>query len=131
MHPYERWILRRYLANALRASRFARPPRRDKDIATWIESHARLLGLPDLAPGAGSSRRSCGLDGPIDSASWFWRIAPPPSSTTRVRTPKSGSESPVSALISSTMRARTISEARFQLPHREASFLLSNATWTP
>ena len=53
MHPYERWILRRYLANALRASRFARPPRRDKDIATWIESHARLLGLPDLAPGAG------------------------------------------------------------------------------
>ena len=46
MHPYERWILRRYLANALRASRFVRPPRRDKDIATWIESHARLLGLP-------------------------------------------------------------------------------------
>ena len=70
MHPYERWILRRYLANALRASRFARPPRRDKDIATWIESHARLLGLPDLALGAGSSRRSRGLDGPIDSASW-------------------------------------------------------------
>src|SRR5271169_3826328 len=70
MHPYERWILRRYLANALRTSRFARPPRRDKDIATWIESHARLLGLPDLAPGAGSSRRSRGLDGPIDSASW-------------------------------------------------------------
>ena len=70
MHPYERWILRRYLANALRASRFARPPRRDKDIATWIESHARLLGLPDLTPEAGSSRRSRGLDGPIDSASW-------------------------------------------------------------
>jgi hypothetical protein len=70
MHPYERWILRRYLANALRASRFARPPRRDKDIATWIESHARPLGLPDLAPGVGSSRRSRGLDGPIDSTSW-------------------------------------------------------------
>ena len=70
MHPYERWILRRYLANALRASRFARPPRRDKDIASWIESHARLLGLPDLALGAGSSGRSRGLDGPIDSASW-------------------------------------------------------------
>src|SRR5277367_5797359 len=70
MHPYERWILRRYLANALRASRFARPPRRDKDIATWIESHARLLGLPDLTPEAGSSRRSRGLDGPIDPASW-------------------------------------------------------------
>src|ERR1700691_5174754 len=70
MHRHDRGILRRYLANALRASRFARPPRRDKDIATWIESHARLLGLPDLAPGAGSSRRSRGLDGPIDSASW-------------------------------------------------------------
>ena len=70
MHPYERWILRRYLANALRASRFARPPRRDKDIAAWIEGHARPLGLPDLALGAGSSRRSRGFDGPIDSASW-------------------------------------------------------------
>ena len=76
MHPYERWILRRYLANALRASRFARPPRRDKDIVTWIESHARVLGLPDLAPGAGSSRCSRGLDGPIDSASWrAFRVA--------------------------------------------------------
>src|ERR1700722_8347539 len=70
MPPYARWILRHYLATALRASRLARPPRRDKDIATWIESHARLLGLPDLAPGAGSSRRSRGLDGPIDLASW-------------------------------------------------------------
>ena len=70
MHPYERWILRRYLANALRASRFVRPPRRDKDIATWIESHARLLGLPDLCPGPCSSRCSRGLDGPIDLASW-------------------------------------------------------------
>ena len=70
MHPYERWILRRYFANALRASRFARPPSREKDIVTWIERHARLLGLPDLAHGAGSSRRSRGLDGPIDSASW-------------------------------------------------------------
>src|SRR5271167_192994 len=70
MHPYERWILRRYLANALRASRFARPPSRGKDIAAWIENHARLLGLPDLALGSGSSRRSRGLDGPIDLASW-------------------------------------------------------------
>jgi hypothetical protein len=70
MHPYERWILRRYLANALRASRFARPPSRDKDIVTWIESHARLLGLPDLAPDVHSTRRSRGLDRPIDPASW-------------------------------------------------------------
>ena len=76
MHPYERWILRRYLANALRASRFARPPRRDKDIAAWIESHARLLGLPELALGTGSSRRSRGLDEPINSASWrAFRVA--------------------------------------------------------
>src|SRR5277367_1580785 len=50
MHPYERWILRRYLANALRASRFARPPRREKDIVTWIESHARVLGCPTSLP---------------------------------------------------------------------------------
>ena len=50
MHPYERWTLRRYLANALKSSRFARPPRADCDIVAWIESHSRLLGLPDLAP---------------------------------------------------------------------------------
>src|SRR5580704_7312443 len=70
MHPYERWILRRYLANALRASRFARPPSRDKDIATWIESHARLLGSPDLAPDVHSTRRLRTLAEPIDPASW-------------------------------------------------------------
>src|ERR1700722_17130417 len=70
MPPYERWILRRYLANALRASRFARPPRRDKDIATWIESHARLLDLPDLAPGAGSSSRWRGSAGRAVWARW-------------------------------------------------------------
>jgi hypothetical protein len=70
MHPYERWILSRYLASALRASRFARRPGRENDIVTWIERHARVLGLPDLAPGARSSRRSRDLDGPIDSSSW-------------------------------------------------------------
>lgn len=58
MHAYERWITLRYLANVLRASRFARPPSREKDIATWIGSHARPLGLPDLAAVAGSSRCS-------------------------------------------------------------------------
>jgi len=52
MHPYEDWALRRYLANALRSSHFAKPRRTDGDIVTWIESHARLLGLPDLAPRA-------------------------------------------------------------------------------
>ena len=70
MHPYEQWILRRYLARALRASRFARPPSRENDIVTWIERHARVLGLPNLAAGANSSRRTRGLDGTIDSASW-------------------------------------------------------------
>ena len=49
MHPYERWIIRRYLANALRSSRFVRPPSADSEIFPWINSCSRLLGLPELA----------------------------------------------------------------------------------
>ena len=46
MHPYERWIVRRYLANALEASRFAKPPRSGSDIVAWLETHGRSVGLP-------------------------------------------------------------------------------------
>ncbi len=76
MHTYEGWILRRYLANALRSSHFVKPPRADMDIVTWIESHARLLGVPDLAPGARSTRRRASVEPPVHSASWkAWRAA--------------------------------------------------------
>ena len=76
MHAYEGWILRRYLANALRSSRFAKPPRADADIAAWVESHARLLGLPDLAARARSTRRRASDQTPMHSASWkTWRAA--------------------------------------------------------
>ena len=46
MHRYERWIVRRYLANALRASRFAKPPRSGSDIIAWLETHGRSIGSP-------------------------------------------------------------------------------------
>jgi hypothetical protein len=46
MHPYERWIIRRYLANALRLSQFVRPPSADSEIFPWVDTHSRLLGLP-------------------------------------------------------------------------------------
>jgi hypothetical protein len=46
MHPYERWVIRRYLANALRSSGFFRPPSAGSEIFPWIDSHSRLLGLP-------------------------------------------------------------------------------------
>ena len=48
MHRYERWILRRYLANALKTDRFATPPRFDADIVGWIDSYARSIALPKL-----------------------------------------------------------------------------------
>jgi hypothetical protein len=46
MHCYERWILLRYLANALKASRFAKPPRFGSDLVSWLETHGRSVGLP-------------------------------------------------------------------------------------
>jgi transitional endoplasmic reticulum ATPase len=49
MHAYERWILRGYLANALRSSRLARPPRGDSEFVAWVESYSQLLRLPQLA----------------------------------------------------------------------------------
>jgi hypothetical protein len=49
MHPYERWILRQYLVNALNTSRFARPPRASADIVAWIETHARAIGMPSFS----------------------------------------------------------------------------------
>ena len=76
MHPYERWTVRRYLANALMSSRFAQPPRADGDIVTWIDDHRRLLDLPELAPKTLSSRRRLAIDAPMQLATWkAWRVA--------------------------------------------------------
>jgi hypothetical protein len=38
MHPYERWTIRRYLANALKSTRLARPPSADRELFPWIDS---------------------------------------------------------------------------------------------
>jgi transitional endoplasmic reticulum ATPase len=76
VHPYERWIIRRYLANALRSSRFVRSPSADREIFPWIDSHARLLGLPELASGTLSSRRRLAIKPPMHSPHWkAWRAA--------------------------------------------------------
>jgi hypothetical protein len=76
MHPYERWIFRRYLANALRSSRFVRPPSADKEIFPWIDSHSRALGLPKLASVTPSSRGRLVVEAAMHSGSWkAWRDA--------------------------------------------------------
>jgi transitional endoplasmic reticulum ATPase len=76
VHPHERWIIRRYLANALRSSRFVRPPSADSEIFPWIDSHSRLLGLPKLACGTLLSRRRLASESPMHSAHWkAWRDA--------------------------------------------------------
>jgi transitional endoplasmic reticulum ATPase len=76
MHPYERWIIRRYLANALKSNRFVRPPSADSEIFPWIDAHARLLGLPNFASGTRSPRRRLANEPPMHSAHWkAWRAA--------------------------------------------------------
>jgi DNA polymerase III delta prime subunit len=76
MHAYERWATCRYLANALRSSQFAKPPRTDAEIANWIETHKLLLGLPDLALSVGSTRQRRRAGAVSHSADWkAWRTA--------------------------------------------------------
>jgi SpoVK/Ycf46/Vps4 family AAA+-type ATPase len=48
MHPYERWITRRYLANALKSKFHARADRPDKHFHAWIGAHRRSLGLSSV-----------------------------------------------------------------------------------
>jgi predicted transcriptional regulator len=122
MHPYECWILRRYLANALRSSHFAKPPRADWDIVAWMESHARLLGLPDLAPRARSTRRRAPVEAPMHSASWkAWRAAA--IGTARSLAPN---PSPLQKRLDWLARACSLSESQ-----NSALGLLARATRTP
>ena len=58
MHAYERWILRRYLGNALNTSRLARPPRPSADIVAWVE----LTPARSECQASPARRQSCGAD---------------------------------------------------------------------
>jgi AAA+ superfamily predicted ATPase len=76
MHRYEHWIIRRYLANALRASRFAKQPRSDSDVVAWLETHGRSVGLPQPPPGVCIGRKSRRDEAYALIAAWpRWRRA--------------------------------------------------------
>ena len=47
MHPYERWIARRYLVAALKSKR-RKPDRPDEYLQAWNAAHGRSLGVPPL-----------------------------------------------------------------------------------
>ena len=47
MHPYERWIARRYLANALKSKR-RKADRPNEYFQAWTGAHGRSLGVPPL-----------------------------------------------------------------------------------
>jgi len=48
MHPYERWITRRYLANALKSKFQDSADRPDEHFHGWVGAHRRALGLSAL-----------------------------------------------------------------------------------
>jgi hypothetical protein len=122
MHPYEDWALRRYLANALRSSHFAKPRRTDGDIVTWIESHARLLGLPDLAPRARSTRRRAPVEALMHSADWkAWRAAVIGTARTPAPNP-----SPLQKRLDWLAKACSLTQSQ-----NSALGLLARATQTP
>jgi transitional endoplasmic reticulum ATPase len=122
MHPHERWTTRRYLANMLKSSRFARPPLGDSDIVNWIENHSRLLGLPKLAPEALSSIRWGTTEAPISPARWkSWRVAA--IGTAREPTPN---PSPLQKRIDWLARVCSLTEQQSRILG-----LLARATQTP
>ena len=74
MHLYEHWIVRRYLANALKTRRFGKPPQSDLDLAVWIDDYGPSLSLPDLERGLATRRRSGSRAHAGFMASWkSWR----------------------------------------------------------
>src|SRR5271165_142551 len=72
MHAYERWTVRRYVANALKTSRFAKPPRPGSDIVAWLDEHASSVGLAPRVRRQGSRRNAWDEDPPYveDWATW-------------------------------------------------------------
>ena len=78
MHPYERWIARRYLANALKSKR-RQAERPNEYFHAWTSAHGRSLGVPPLRYKSESGRGD-DHDGPAAKlklkAEWRrWRAA--------------------------------------------------------
>jgi transitional endoplasmic reticulum ATPase len=74
MQDYERWMIRRYLANALKASQFGRMPDADGDIVAWLNKHGRSLGVPRLSYRRSTRNRILDLEAPQTGLSWkAWR----------------------------------------------------------
>ena len=78
MHPYERWIARRYLANALKSKR-RQAERPNEYFHAWTSAHGRSLGVPPLRYKSESGRGG-DYDGPAAKlklkAEWRrWRAA--------------------------------------------------------
>src|SRR5271166_3102021 len=73
MHAYERWTVRRYVANALKTSRFAKPPRPGSDIVAWLDEHASSVGLAPRVKRQGSRRNAWDEDPPYVENWATWR----------------------------------------------------------
>jgi hypothetical protein len=78
MHPYERWIARRYLANALNSKR-RKADRPNEYFQAWTGAHGRSLGVAPLRYKSESGRAD-DYDGPAPKlkfkAEWRrWRTA--------------------------------------------------------
>jgi transitional endoplasmic reticulum ATPase len=89
MHKYERWVVQRYLANALKGTRFNKAPGADRDIHEWLERCSRTFALPAFEFRREKRRRSSSNDEMTENQRWkAWRAqvvalghvtAPPPS----------------------------------------------------
>jgi transitional endoplasmic reticulum ATPase len=90
MHGYERWVVQRYLANALKETRFNKARGADRDIHEWLERCGRTFALPAFeCLGETRRQRSADLKMTRNQSSWkSWRAqiiaighkpAPPPS----------------------------------------------------
>jgi hypothetical protein len=74
MHSYERWVVQRYLANALKESRFNKQPNADRDIHEWLERCGRLYKLPVFEYQRDTRRRRLTSEETPQSQSWkVWR----------------------------------------------------------
>jgi transitional endoplasmic reticulum ATPase len=74
MHRFERWIVQRYLANALKDNRFAKAPHADKDIVAWLDRCSRSFALPVFECPRATRRRSTFNDEPKPKDGWkAWR----------------------------------------------------------
>jgi transitional endoplasmic reticulum ATPase len=74
MHSYERWIVQRYLANALKESRFNKEPSADRDIHEWLDRCGRPYKLPVFECQRDARRRRSASEEIPQRQSWkAWR----------------------------------------------------------